>query len=95
MEKNDVPDTSVKSPIKKTISKHKEVELKPIEKRKPFAKKHLRHLFQLRDYADPLKVSPRLATFTLVSVLKPGLVFSSLDVLDALEKKVKVLNQLL
>ncbi len=40
------------------------------------------------EYADPLKVSPRLATFTLVSVLKnQGLFSQALDVLDALEKK--------
>ena len=37
---------------------------------------------------DPLKVSSRLATFTLVSVLKnQGLFTQALDVLDALEEK--------
>tara|TARA_B100000212_G_scaffold325065_1_gene286425 strand:- start:327 stop:1046 length:720 start_codon:yes stop_codon:yes gene_type:complete len=88
VEKNDVPDTSVKSPIKKTISKHKEVELKPIEKKKTVRKKTSPAPVSIEDYADPLKVSPRLATFTLVSVLKnQGLFSQALDVLDALEKK--------
>ena len=37
---------------------------------------------------EPLKVSPSLATFTLVSVLKnQGLFDQALDVLDHLEKK--------
>ena len=37
---------------------------------------------------DPLQVSSRLATFTLVSVLKnQGLFTQALDVLDALEEK--------
>ena len=37
---------------------------------------------------DPLKVSPRLATFTLVSVLKnQGLFLQALEVLDVLEEK--------
>ncbi len=40
------------------------------------------------EYQDPLKVSPRLATFTLVSVLKnQGLFDQALEILDALEKK--------
>ena len=40
------------------------------------------------EYQDPLKVSPRLATFTLVSVLKnQGLFDLALEILDALEKK--------
>ncbi len=39
-------------------------------------------------YQDPLKVSPRLATFTLVSVLKnQGLFSQALEVLQALEQK--------
>ena len=42
----------------------------------------------LQDMTDPLKVSPRLATFTLVSVLKnQGLFSQALEVLDALESK--------
>ena len=40
---------------------------------------------------EPLKVSPSLATFTLVSVLKnQGLFDQALDVLDHLEKKEKI-----
>ena len=40
------------------------------------------------EVSDPLKVSSRLATFTLVSVLKnQGLFSQALEVLDALEEK--------
>ena len=40
------------------------------------------------EFQDPLKVSPRLATFTLVSVLKnQGLFSQALEVLDVLEEK--------
>lgn len=42
----------------------------------------------IQDISEPLKVSSRLATFTLVSVLKnQGLFSQALDVLDALEEK--------
>ena len=42
----------------------------------------------IQDIKDPLKVSSRLATFTLVSVLKnQGLFSQALEVLDALEEK--------
>ena len=42
----------------------------------------------IHDIKEPLKVSPRLATFTLVSVLKnQGLFLQALEVLDALESK--------
>ncbi len=42
----------------------------------------------IQDMKDPLKVSSRLATFTLVSVLKnQGLFSQALEVLDALEEK--------
>ena len=42
----------------------------------------------IQDLGEPLKVSSRLATFTLVSVLKnQGLFSQALDVLDALEEK--------
>ena len=42
----------------------------------------------IQDLSEPLKVSSRLATFTLVSVLKnQGLFSQALDVLDALEEK--------
>ena len=43
---------------------------------------------QKSEFQDPLKVSPRLATFTLVSVLKnQGLFSQALEVLDVLEEK--------
>ena len=43
---------------------------------------------QKNEFQDPLKVSPRLATFTLVSVLKnQGLFSQALEVLDVLEEK--------
>ncbi|RPH06710.1 MAG: hypothetical protein CBC06_001245 [bacterium TMED46] len=43
---------------------------------------------QKNELQDPLKVSPRLATFTLVSVLKnQGLFSQALEVLDVLEGK--------
>ena len=42
----------------------------------------------VNDLSEPLKVSSRLATFTLVSVLKnQGLFSQALDVLEALEEK--------
>ena len=42
----------------------------------------------INDLSEPLKVSSRLATFTLVSVLKnQGLFSQALDVLEALEEK--------
>tara|TARA_B100001248_G_scaffold148148_1_gene111256 strand:+ start:4878 stop:5597 length:720 start_codon:yes stop_codon:yes gene_type:complete len=88
LEKNDVADDSVKPSVKKVTSKHKEIKLQPVVKRKPTRKKTGPAPVSIEDYADPLKVSPRLATFTLVSVLKnQGLFSQALDVLDALEKK--------
>ena len=78
----------VSKQTKKTTSKHKEVELKPIAKKKTVRKKTSPAPVSIEDYADPLKVSPRLATFTLVSVLKnQGLFSQALEVLEALEKK--------
>ena len=45
-------------------------------------------ILQKNELQDPLKVSPRLATFTLVSVLKnQGLFSQALEVLDVLEEK--------
>ncbi len=88
VKKNDVEGKSAKSPIKKAISKQKEIKLQPVVKRKSVRKKTAPAPVSIEDYADPLRVSPRLATFTLVSVLKnQGLFSQALDVLDALEKK--------
>ena len=88
IEKNDVADNSVKSPVKKAKPKYKEIKLQPIVKKKPIRKNKAPAPVSIEDYTDPLKVSPRLATFTLVSVLKnQGLFSQALDVLDALEKK--------
>ena len=47
------------------------------------------------EISEPLKVSSRLATFTLVSVLKnQGLFDQALNVLDALEEKGENLNSI-
>ena len=74
--------------VKKPISKQKKIKIQPVEKKKSIAKKVVPPSITIDEYADPLKVSPRLATFTLVSVLKnQGLFSQALDVLDALEKK--------
>ena len=74
--------------VKKQISKRKNIKIQPVEKKKPIVKKVVPPPVTIDEYADPLKVSPRLATFTLVSVLKnQGLFSQALDVLDALEKK--------
>ena len=88
LEKNDVPDINVKTPIKKRIPKHKEIKVQPDIKKEPIPKKTVPSSISIEEYTDPLKVSPRLATFTLVSVLKnQGLFSQALDVLEALEKK--------
>ncbi len=73
---------------KKPISKSKGIKIQPAEKKKSTVQKIAPPSVTIDEYADPLKVSPRLATFTLVSVLKnQGLFSQALDVLDALEKK--------
>ena len=73
---------------KKPIFKPKRIKIQPAEKKKPTIQKVVPPAVTIDEYADPLKVSPRLATFTLVSVLKnQGLFSQALDVLDALEKK--------
>ncbi|MDC3166148.1 hypothetical protein OA955_00165 [Candidatus Marinimicrobia bacterium] len=73
---------------KKPILKSKRIKIQPAEKKKPAIQKVVPPAVTIDEYADPLKVSPRLATFTLVSVLKnQGLFSQALDVLDALEKK--------
>ena len=62
--------------------------IQPVEKKKSTIQKVVPPAVTIDEYADPLKVSPRLATFTLVSVLKnQGLFSQALDVLDPLEKK--------
>ncbi len=74
--------------IKKPILKSKRIKIQPAEKKKSTIQKVVPSAVNIDEYADPLKVSPRLATFTLVSVLKnQGLFSQALDVLDALEKK--------
>ena len=88
VEKNDVADNYIKPSAKKAIPRHKEIKLQPNVKKKSTQKKAVPAPLSIEEYADPLKVSPRLATFTLVSVLKnQGLFSQALDVLDALEKK--------
>ena len=55
---------------------------------KPKLEKESVRISTIQDIKDPLKVSSRLATFTLVSVLKnQGLFSQALEVLDALEQK--------
>ena len=55
---------------------------------KPKLEKESVRISTIQDIKDPLKVSSRLATFTLVSVLKnQGLFSQALEVLDALEEK--------
>ena len=55
---------------------------------KPKSEKESVRISTIQDIKDPLKVSSRLATFTLVSVLKnQGLFSQALEVLDALEQK--------
>ena len=79
---------NVKPDEKKLISKQKKIKTQPVNKKEPIVKKVDSSSVSIDEYADPLKVSPRLATFTLVSVLKnQGLFSQALDVLDALEKK--------
>ena len=87
VEKNAGTETANQN-VKKQISKQKTIKIQPVEKKKSIVKKVVPPPVTIDEYADPLKVSPRLATFTLVSVLKnQGLFSQALDVLDALEKK--------
>lgn len=77
-----------KLPAEKPISKQKKTKIRPVQKKTSSIKKEILPSGGIDEYTDPLKVSPRLATFTLVSVLKnQGLFSQALDVLDALEKK--------
>ena len=78
----------IKQSIDKPITKQKTIKRQPTENKKLSMKKVTSPPITIDEYTDPLKVSPRLATFTLVSVLKnQGLFSQALDVLDALEKK--------
>ena len=87
VEKNAGTETANQT-VKKQISKRENIKIQPIEKKKSIVKKVVPPPVTIDEYADPLKVSPRLATFTLVSVLKnQGLFSQALDVLDALGKK--------
>ena len=57
-------------------------------KKKPSKKDSLKNIQQIDKTINPLNVSVRLATFTLVAVLKnQGLFEQALDVLDVLEEK--------
>ena len=57
-------------------------------KKKPSKKDSLKNIQQIDKTINPLNVSARLATFTLVAVLKnQGLFEQALDVLDVLEEK--------
>ena len=70
------------------MKKQKKTTIRPVQKKTSSIKKEILTSGGIDEYTDPLKVSPRLATFTLVSVLKnQGLFSQALDVLDALEKK--------
>ncbi len=66
----------------------KEIKLQSEASLKIPEKKQSTIVSTMQDTNDPLKVSSRLATFTLVSVLKnQGLFSQALEVLDALEEK--------
>ena len=73
----------------KTTSKSKSlVNKKEAVKTKVIQPKTILSPSVIQDLSEPLKVSSRLATFTLVSVLKnQGLFSQALDVLDALDEK--------
>ena len=76
-------------PEKKQKPKHKTIKspLSSKQNKSPNSVKRDTRL-QKNELQDPLKVSPRLATFTLVSVLKnQGLFSQALEVLDVLEEK--------
>ena len=73
---------------KKPEIARKEIKLESQDPLKIPEKKPPTIVSPMQDMKDPLKVSSRLATFTLVSVLKnQGLFSQALEVLDALEEK--------
>ena len=85
-----VDKTSVKKKTITTSKKPEKQKSKQIIKRKSPKQKHssLKSEPTLEMASNPLKVSSRLATFTLVTVLNnQGLYGQALEVLDALEKK--------
>ena len=74
------PKAVTKTRVKPTVEKEASVPKKP--------KNNVPPPPAINDLSEPLKVSSRLATFTLVSVLKNhGLFSQALDVLEALEEK--------
>ena len=74
------PKAVTKTRVKPTVEKEASVPQKPNNNVLPPP--------AINDLSEPLKVSSRLATFTLVSVLKnQGLFSQALDVLEALEEK--------
>ena len=86
---------NAKPDIKKPIETQKKIKIRSVEKKGLTVKKIASPSVTIDEYADPLKVSPRLATFTLVSVLKnQGLFSQALDVLDALAKKGESLDDI-
>jgi len=73
---------------KKQTSKSKKIIIESVKNSPIIKKKDTPSKITIEEYSDPLKISPRLATFTLVSVLKnQGLFSQALEVLDELEKK--------
>ena len=73
----------------KQNTQNKKIKIPPsIKVQQPTKNINPEPVLQQSELQDPLKVSPRLATFTLVSVLKnQGLFLQALEVLDVLEEK--------
>ena len=77
-----------KTDNKKKSAGHKKIIKDPAKIISASRKKNTSSNISIEEYSDPLKISSRLATFTLVSVLKnQGLFSQALEVLDELEKK--------
>ena len=80
--------------IEKQPSVNKKTPKKPLVDEPPPKEKSIIRKIE-DEISEPLKVSSRLATFTLVSVLKnQGLFDQALNVLDALEEKGENLNSI-
>jgi len=80
--------------IEKQPSVNKNTPKKPLVDESPPKEKSIIRKIE-DEISEPLKVSSRLATFTLVSVLKnQGLFDQALNVLDALEEKGENLNSI-
>jgi len=80
--------------VKKDNNKNNSLELKTVYKadiskiNKPVLKSNIVKEIISEKSSEPLRISPKLATFTLVSVLKnQGLFDQALNVLDSLEQK--------